>query len=113
MNVACGHDHELVGAARGERFPDEAPRLWRVGDAGIVATLYLAYPNGPGVRLEPGTQLRYDQRDYDALWRHEGWDRFLVLDGARAGSCVCVPVPMPSSPVSSDIEPMSAQAADA
>lgn len=108
---ACGHEHELVGAAPGERLPDDAPRLWRVGGGGLVATLCSAYPNGPEVRLEPATRLRYDQRDYDASWRHEGWDRFLVLDGAHAGSCVCVRVPMPASPVAGGIEPAPAHGA--
>ena len=104
--MRCRHEHPLVGASDGERRPVDAPRVWRVRDDGIVGTTSQTFPTGDAVRLEAGTLLRYDQRDYDPWWRHEGWDRFLVLDGPWAGTCVCIFVSMPASPVSSGLEPL-------
>lgn len=96
VECECGQRHLVLEAEVGELVTPDAPRMWRVVTPFADA----------GLEIPAGTLLHYDQRDYDSSWHHWGWDRFRVLDGPFAGTCVTVPVPMPASPVSADLAPV-------
>lgn len=102
IETSCVHEHPLLFAERGELAGGHRdPSLWRVAVDGFVSEP-LPFAGGEQVALARGTRLRYQQRDYDRSWRHEGWDRFLVVGGEHVGTCVIIMVDMPGSPVAND-----------
>ena len=100
LECECGRTHTIWEAEVGERA--DPCRIWRVTVPVLHASTDMFAPSKL-VDVVQGSVLRYDQRDYHSSWRHEGWDRFRVLDGPFAGTCVTVLASMPGSPVSAEL----------
>lgn len=107
IECECGKKHLVLEAEAGE-IPVGAPRLWHVVRHPVEGWMWPdEHSRSVGVSIPVGTRLRYDQRDFDSTWHQEGWDRFRVLDGPLAGTCVYVSAGMPGGHMADGIAPVT------